>query len=564
MTPSARCNLVFWPNINGRFFVGLLRLSLGLGVYATALAQGPEVAQLRYLSTIVRDVPPSVDEAKNYYQASDKRGLLKTYLDAWLASAEHQERVRRYFNDMFGMEYFAFIADDFFNLYQYDATNTAILNVAPFDLSESGVYFLNRAIKSQCGSVVTSSAWWADSPIKICSSALSDHITASNWQNNCMDAYSATGLRHANCGCGPEQFICFPGADKGKIVAGVTTEFRERALYVYEQGLSWLELFGGDLFVGDRWLYHHYLYQSVVGTGQPPTTDELARLKTLPIAGQGTLLFSPNLPERSGVVTAPGFMRRFNNFRSRVRALTNNLLCKDIDGSLDTTAAAQGLVNPTLSDFDREHGTREACSSCHYPMDNFGSLILHWSDQGFFEAFKPSTSQAGWAFGEAGAGPQFLMRGYVERSGGVFQQCMARRAFEDFSGLLWDDLAAEEQSAFLALADAGPKSLLQGILASDVVLSARLPKAGTQDQDASALDFARDVDPILQRSCAGAACHGEDSARGQQSIYVGNAALFNQIDQGRIESGSMPPAGSGVLLTPADKATLLRYLQQAN
>jgi hypothetical protein len=531
-------------------------------VAATAAAADPYVAQFRYLSTAVRDQAPTIDEAKEFYASKDKDAALSSYVDTWLSSNEHEARVGRYFHDMFGMESYAFIADELFNLYQYDASNTTVTAVAPTDLSENGVYFLNRSVKPSCGSVVSASAWWSDTPIRICSSSTSSAINFNGGRNNCLDAYGANGLRSASCGCGTEQFICFPATEKGKVMRGVTTEFSQRGLHVYSKGMSWLTLLGGDLYIGDRWLYHHYLYQSVIGTGAVPSAAELTTLKALPTSSRDTINFSSELPERAGVVTAPGFLRRFNNFRSRIRALTNVLLCKDVDGSLDPTAEAQGFLNPTLSDFDREHGTRGDCSSCHYPMDNFGSLILHWNDQGLYEAWRPNRSQLGWAFGQEGEGPRFLMQGYVERSDGVFHQCMAKRAFQDFSGLSWDALADADREAFVLLAEKGPRKLIQGILRSEVMRTARLPTAGKLGDAASALDFASDVNPILERSCAGAACHGQDTARGSGTAYVGNEALFKGIDAGRIESGSMPPAGSGKSLTEGEKATLLDFLAQ--
>jgi hypothetical protein len=57
------------------------------------------------------------------------------------------------------------------------------------------------------------------------------------------------------------------------------------------------------------------------------------------------------------------------------------------------------------------------------------------------------------------------MRSFVERGPG-FARCMAKRAWETFSGLPWDELPVADQEAFEKLAKDGPQPLLRGVLTS--------------------------------------------------------------------------------------------------
>ena len=75
------------------------------------------------------------------------------------------------------------------------------------------------------------------------------------------------------------------------------------------------------------------------------------------------------------------------------------------------------------------------------------------------------------------------------------------------------------------------------------------------------LDFTKDIAPIIAQSCAGGACHSDGNGR-PGSVYVGNEANFKSAPAVRISSGSMPPAGSGLTLTAAERNKLLIFLGQ--
>ena len=73
---------------------------------------------------------------------------------------------------------------------------------------------------------------------------------------------------------------------------------------------------------------------------------------------------------------------------------------------------------------------------------------------------------------QTGEGPAFLMRDYIERAP-EFMPCMAKRAWESFSGASWDDLSEEQQAAFTEEAKLGPRNLLQKVMLSPLMRALR-------------------------------------------------------------------------------------------
>lgn len=516
------------------------------------------IGTFRFLSVTIRDQLPNTDEAREFYAAADKEAKLDYFINLWLASEEHKTRIKRHFNDMFGIAPYVFVADSNLDLIQYDSASPV---TAPADLSTDGVFYLPNNVKTTCGTPVSVSAWWSDSNIMICPTAVSSAIVFSGGSIRCTDPFSADGMLNTSCGCGPDQIICYPRHLKKNIVVGVAREFAERGFHAYTQDLNWIDLFGGNNFFGDRWLYHHYLWQDKIGYNlELPGVAELAFLKGLPTNSR---VWSP-LPaasvERSGVVTSPAFMRRFNNFRSRIRAITEQLLCKDIDGSLNTDNYTQ-FINPSLTDFDRAHGAQETCSTCHYSMDNFGSTLLGWTPDGYYEKWYPP-SQIGHVFGQDGTGPRFLMQSYIDR-GTDFNLCMAKKTWQEFSGASWNDLNEANKTTILAAAELGPKQAIRTVLTSSALKQLRLNTATTVSSTVTlTYDFNSDINPILESSCAGSSCHSMDNVRGTGSAYVGNEKQFKTAPGIRISNGSMPPAGSGKSLTADEKNKLLIFLGQ--
>ena len=395
-------------------------------------------------------------------------------------------------------------------------------------------------------------------------------------ENHRCTAAGAQGFSHEDCGCGDKAFMCYPFELKGQVMSAVGNEFQNRAAHFYNSNGSWLDVFGGSKLIANRYLYHHYLYQQeVVLTSKIPTSQVIDDLMSLslatdseiPMPEYSSVLQGPNGVQRSGVVTSPGFLRRFNNFRSRTRAVVERMLCKDIDASLNidntNTFYNPNFANSTTQPEGQavnEHGHKESCSNCHYSLDNFGSTIIMWADGGegtFGEWAWWQKSQEGHVLGQTGDGPRFLMQTMVENQESGFYECMAKSAYEGFTGADWSQLEQSIKTSFVNSARAGPKETITKILKSKIVKELRSQEKTIETHIVEVqYDFATDINPILTNKCGGTSCH---SAASSLTHLVGNKNNFDTINKVRIENSSMPPPSSAPL-TATEKQVLLQYL----
>lgn len=85
------------------------------------------------------------------------------------------------------------------------------------------------------------------------------------------------------------------------------------------------------------------------------------------------------------------------------------------------------------------------------------------------------------------------------------------------------------------------------------------PNAG--GANATRIDFATQIDPILKKSCAGTTCHSSNSVMGKGFRFVGNEAQFRQAPLDHIEDATkMPPAGSAQI-SASDRELLVKFLR---
>jgi hypothetical protein len=528
--------------VEGALLVSLFKWLLIL-LSTTALA-GPrdDLRTLRYLSQVLRDQAPTRDEAEAVYRGEK---TVEQFRDEWLDSPAHQERVSRYFFDLLGAPAYFHVNDDAFFLEQ----------------NSEGIWYSPTKGDCSAAAAVTSTAWWlsANETIAICSNIVSTNmsVTISGTYYGCS---WTDGFLRSGCGCGPEQILCYPKSLRRDLMDSLSQEFKHRAAYVYSQQMTWKDLLSSSSIYGNRPLAQFYLLHQYVFPWQTaPMASEIARLREIPMT-EKIWFDAPTLgAERSGIVTTPAFMRRFNNPRSRIRALTDALLCHDVDGSLNTSGIST-LVNPDTNALGQSIVTRSSCTTCHYGMDNLASTLFGWNDQGTYERWPKELSQAGHAFGSDITGPVALMESYIERAPG-FTECMSKRAWEDFSGRPWSALSSEEQSAFLNAAAQSPYALLRGIFQSSALMSAR-GGAALSSESSGNLNFASDINPILERSCAGASCHSVDSSLSAQYRFIGNEDSFKKAPIHRLQDGTMPPASSGLTLPDSERTILIQFLQQ--
>lgn len=507
----------------------------------TATSAPEDTRKLKILSLSIRDEGPSIEEAK---AVANNERTVQSYVDEWLESSKHIDRVRRYFADLF------MVPNDFF------------VNEDPFflDQTSDGVWY--SAAKGSCtlGQAVNVAAWWTSAEgqtVKVCPSISSTSIFIQP-SGNYFGCMWSSGFLQNGCGCGPSQLYCYPKSFKNSLVKDLGNEPRDRATAAYQSNLSWSDTVGSSKVFASRPMMVYYLMTQYVAPWQAaPSPQEITKLFSIPLNTKSWVNAPGQGAERAGIATTPAFLKRYNNFRSRIRAITDSLLCKDIDPSLNTSGIST-LVNPHHTALDQSIASRPQCASCHYAMDNLGATLFGWDDNAGYTRW-PVYSQQGHAFGQNGTGPKFLMESYVDRAPG-FIDCMAKKAWESFAGRSWDALSPAEKHTLSQAAAGGPRDLIRTVLTSTSFVEGG--SSGSSGSGSSTLNFYADIEPILKASCANGGCHGPGSSLGQNYQFVGNEAKFKQAPLGRIQDGSMPPSSSGLQVTPAQRAILIKFLQQ--
>jgi hypothetical protein len=369
----------------------------------------------------------------------------------WFASPSHKTRIERFFSDLIGVRFDLFLIPPEWTLKK----------------SADGIYSLTLRSACTAENASDASAWWLEDgqTIKICNNAISDFLTKTTG-NTTLDCrfFGESGLTNAQCGCGPNQILCFPEDLEPNLRKSVTGEIKKRGLYAYENGLSWKEYLAGDFLFADRLLSYYYMRTSAaLSTDHLTAATATAYVRSFPLDAFVRGSFPPGRSARSGVVTSPAFLKQYNSFRSRVRSLSQNLLCQDISPLLNTDSF-ESFVNTSLTPADVSHATKSGCAGCHYPMDNHASALLGWETEGFFEFWKATPSQMAHAFNETGDGPTFLINSYIDRAP-WFSTCMASRAFQSFKGSEFSSLSEADKNSLLVPAKQGPKELLLALFA---------------------------------------------------------------------------------------------------
>lgn len=390
-------------------------------------AMNQKLERLRAVSLQIRDIPLSLDEAEKVVQLETNASQLKTQ---WLESLEHEARVLRLFNDWFGMNnnVFANVWDNYGRDKEPDGSwQTA--NGFPRCSEES--------------QFIETEVWWEDvgNRTKLC---------------NVPD-------------CGPHALKCTPKTYFPFFANAIKSELTQRGLYAYKNNWTIDEFLKSNKIIANRFLYYVYLQSAgvfidpAINWTQPYVADELfSSIMSLHLK-DFSLIDAPNFRERAGFVTAPVFLQRYNNFRSRIRAMTNDFLCQDVSSTLNTSGI-QSLVNTTsLTPVDRAHATRAECSGCHYFMDNAGSLLLGWNDIALWQFWQP-WDMSGHLFGENGSGSAFFITQFLEQKRKEIGECLTRKTWHSISGgKSYSELAIEKKQQMQDKFKEGFKNFLQAM-----------------------------------------------------------------------------------------------------
>jgi hypothetical protein len=406
----------------------------------------------RFLSYVYRDSPPSVEEARRFFATKD----LTAFKDEWEKSPEFKSRIKRVFGEILFTRSWA----DYFPGFRLN------LKKDPVD----GVYYLVRKGRANCGAVVESTAWWSDTKVRVCTDAAipAYKITVGTKTEYCSRS------SNAGCGCGPDLIFCKPSELESRMLGSVHEEFENRGIIAYEKSWSWNDLIRGNEFYGNRHLFHTYLHKSgKMSIGDAPLQADLDTLKSLPLDTPALAAFPSGPGKFYGYITSPGFLVSYNNHRTRVRALTERLLCRDVDPALNT-AGLTTFLNADLSAADKAHGNKQGCAECHYGLDNFASGFFNWSQSASFESWTKPKSQVFSIFGVQDENLGALADALIDKSP-WFHECMAKRVWDNLSGGNWSLLQEASQKEFVTASKQGPRPLFEAILNSKALREIRTP-----------------------------------------------------------------------------------------
>jgi hypothetical protein len=505
-----------------------------------------ELRQFRFMSFALRDEGPSLTETNDFLNEVKS---LNDFRSEWSSSSKFDNRLYRFFNDIFGSQQFTFVLDTQQTLSMMDGTD---------------VYDFHSALTNHtpCNPVdaVTVEPWWLPSgqTIKVCPNVARTNLIPQAGVS-CANV-GANGIGHADCGCGKNLVGCIDENVWIDMFTAVKNEIPNRGVYSYQQSLSWSDFLASNEFIGNKYAYYGYLISGGMAWTGDVTDADIASLRAIPTTSSVKVPSNPNYPERAGIITNLAFMQQYNNFRSRISKLTNALLCKDVDGTLNTDGTST-FYNPNFTAADIAHGEKEGCASCHYGMDNMGSTLFGWSTGGFFKYWESGFTelQKGHVFGQTGTGPEFLMRGFTERASG-FHECMAKRFWEDLTGETWEELSTSIRSTFISSSSSGPRSLIQTVVNSDSFMNVRqfgaenVPETITETN----ISFVS-VNQILEESCSGSGCHSQGTNLGSRYEYINSESNFQQAPVNRVTDGSMP---IGKIISDQNRQVLVDYLSQ--
>jgi hypothetical protein len=340
---------------------------------------------LRAISLDLRGVVPSPDE----YERLVGGEVPESLVDEWLDSEAFADRAVRFHrsllwnnvddqrlvstNSMFtttdGIHWLRNRADDYRNdgnLYCGDFEAT---------LGPDGV---PEAVDQGDGTVqegwVEVVPWWSDSePIKVC--AFDAQTVAVSPDGVACDGVAAAS--DPGCGCGPDLRWCSVYYAEDTITEAMSTDIDLRVRQLVLDDRPYLELLTGQVGFVNGPLVHYYRHLA----RQPATV----RFEPSPVVAEELPDLDPTsydfvpvaLPEgHSGVLTAPGFLLRFQTNRARANQFFNAFLCQPFqppDNGIEIDPNEAQTVDLTV---------RPGCDYCHALLEPAAAHWGRWIEQG--------------------------------------------------------------------------------------------------------------------------------------------------------------------------------------
>jgi hypothetical protein len=348
---------------------------------------------LRAVSLDLRGTAPALEEYDALDGAEDPMAVIEAKIDEWMESEAFVERVVRRHRDLLwpnvtNVNLLSANAglrrdrlDDGTMLYwrsnlamRYRGDRIQCLDEpATFDADGNVVAEDQGGGVQREGWVLVRPYWAPDTEVKVCAFDAQEAVSSPSG----TDCSSLAGYNDPACGCGPALAWCLFGRSMDPILEAMGTDIELRVRDMLDSG-DYLDLFTGRLGYVNGPLVHYWRWMTGVpgGTRTTPEPLDLDRLPDLDYVDVDTWLPLPLGAEHAGVLTAPGFLLRFQTDRARANRFYNAFLCQPFQPPSSGIPAADDQVP------SQDLQVRDGCKYCHAVLEPSGSYWGRWTESG--------------------------------------------------------------------------------------------------------------------------------------------------------------------------------------
>lgn len=353
----------------------------------------PAVSPARWLrsaSLDLRGALPTPDETAAVIEAGEEAEVvLAAFVAEWLSSPDFAQRALRFHRDLLW-------------------PNIDTVNLLPAVVGlriDGGIYWRNsaaakfRGLSVQCldepaefngagaiiakpqsdgtqreGWVWVSPYWAPETTIRVCAYDAQEALVSPNG-TACNTNF---GQQEVACGCGPNLSFCRYGLTQRNVLRGWIGDLERRVLSVIEEGRPYTDLFTDRTMYINGPLAHYYRWQSAFRSAvrMEPLAVEPSTIPELDYTEYDNWVQIETDEHHAGILTAPGYLLRFQTNRSRANRFYNAFLCQPFqppDDGLEPSAEA--ALQPDLQ-------KRDGCQWCHTTLEPAAAYWGRWTEVG--------------------------------------------------------------------------------------------------------------------------------------------------------------------------------------
>ncbi len=209
--------------------------------------------------------------------------------------------------------------------------------------------------------------WDPETLVRVCAFDAQDNEYAPSGRH----CYTS-GLRDVGCGCGPELRQCRFSTSETAMRASFGTDLELRVADVIRRDASYVELFTGQTAYVNGPQVHFWRHQAAV-EGSPsdmtPAPFPPSLLPDLDYTDVDTWVELPLPDAHAGVLTAPGYLLRFQTQRGRANRFYNAFMCQPFQPPTSGLPTETGEAPPL------DLQVRDGCKYCHALLE---PAAAHW------------------------------------------------------------------------------------------------------------------------------------------------------------------------------------------